>query len=105
MSKNFNYAKLKGFDDLVRFVGMSPTPFLFHVNIGGKHIYFVQIMSLGGGKMVYYAELEQKIKEKYVVFNRYRGEVSFSDQFKSDGQSAHVPIFELEATNVFDEFK
>jgi hypothetical protein len=103
MTKAFNYARLEVFDDLVRFVGMSPTPFLFYIEREGKHVYFVQIMSLGGGKMVYFTELDQKIKEKYVVFNRFRGEVSFNDQFKSDGQSAHIPIFELAETNIFDE--
>ena len=104
MSQELNYAKLRAFNDLVRFVGMSPTPFLFHVAIEGKHVYFVQITSFGGGKMVYYAELEQQIQEKYVVFNRYRGEISYSDQFSSDGQSTHIPIFELERTNIFKEY-
>jgi hypothetical protein len=104
MSQALTYAKLRRFDDLVRFVGMSPTPFLFHVNTSGKHVYFVQITSFGGGKMVYFADLDSRIEEKYVVFNRYRGEITYSDQFSSDGQSAHIPIFELESTNIFKEY-
>ena len=54
--------------------------------------------------MIYYAELEERIKEKYVIFNRFRGEISFSDQFSSDGQSAYIPIFELELTDLFTEY-
>jgi hypothetical protein len=101
MPEHLSYAKLAAFNDLVRFVGMSPNPFLFHVELEGKHLYFIQITSFGGGRMIYYTELEERIQEKYVVFNRFRGEISFSDQFSSSGQSAHIPIFELEKTNLF----
>jgi hypothetical protein len=104
MNRDMSYAKLKAFNDLVRFVGMSSSPFLFHVELEEKHVYFVQIMSFGGGRMIYYAELDERISEKYVVFNRFRGEISFSDQFNSGGQSAHIPIFELEKTNLFTEY-
>ena len=104
MNRDLSYAKLKAFNDLVRFVGMSSSPFLFHVKLEEKHVYFVQIMSFGGGRMIYYAELDERISEKYVVFNRFRGESSFSDQFNSGGQSAHIPIFELEKTNLFTEY-
>lgn len=104
MERELSYAKFKAFDDLVRFVGMSPTPFLFHVELEGRHVYFVQIMGLGGGTMVYYTELDRRIKEKYVVLNRFRGEISFSDQPSSDGQSVPISIFELEKTNIFKEF-
>lgn len=101
MNRDLSYAKLKAFNDLVRFVGMSSSPFLFHVELEGKHVYFIQIMSFGGGRMIYYAELDERISEKYIVFNRFRDEISFSDQFSSSGQSAHIPIFELEKTNLF----
>ena len=104
MNHDMSYAKLKAFNDLVRFVGMSSSPFLFHVELEEKHVYFVQIMSFGGGRMIYYAELDERISEKYVVFNRFRGEISFSDQFNSGGQSAYIPIFELEKTNLFTEY-
>lgn len=103
MNEHLSYAKLKAFNDLVRFVGLSPTPFLFHIELEGKHLYFIQITSFGGGRMIYYSELEERIEEKYVVFNRFRDEISFSDQFSSGGQSAHIPIFELEKTNLFKE--
>jgi hypothetical protein len=104
MNRDLSYAKLKAFNDLVRFVGMSSSPFLFHVELEGKHVYFIQIMSFGGGRMIYYAELEERISEKYIVFNRFRGEISFSDQFSSSGQSAHIPIFELDKTNLFTTY-
>ena len=104
MNRDVSYAKLRAFNDLVRFVGMSSSPFLFHVELEGKHVYFVQMMSFGGGRMIYYAALDKRISERYVVFNRFRDEISFSDQFSSSGQSTHIPIFELETTNLFAEY-
>jgi hypothetical protein len=104
MNRDVSYAKLRAFNDLVRFVGMSSSPFLFHVELEGKHVYFVQMMSFGGGRMIYYAALDKRISERYVVFNRFRDEISFSDQFSSSGQSTPIPIFELETTNLFAEF-
>ena len=103
MSQQINYAKIKSFDDLVRFIGMSPTPFVQHVELNSKHVYFLQILSLGG-KMIYYVELEKKIEGKYVVFNRFRDQVTFSNTFGSDGQSTYIPILELEKTNIFPEY-
>lgn len=105
MAQQLNYAKLKSFDDLIRFVGMSPTPFVQHIAIEGKHVYFVQIMGFGGGRMIYYFERNEKIEEKYIVFNRFRDQVtSFSNTFGSDGQSTYIPILELEKTNIFPEY-
>ncbi len=104
MNHDVSYAKLWDFNDLVRFVGMSSSSFLFHVELEGKHVYFVQMMSFGGGRMIYYAALETRIPERYVVFNRFRDEISFSDQFTSSGQSTHIPIFALETTNLFTKY-
>ncbi len=104
MDDQLIYAKMKTFDDFVRFVGMSPTPFVQYVEIEGKHVYFVALLGFGGGKMVYYFEREKKIDEKYIIFNRFRDQVAFSNNFSSDGQSTYIPILELEKTNVFSEY-
>ena len=104
MDTELYYAKLRVFDDLVKFVGMSPIPFLFHIEIKGKQVYFIQTAGLSGDTTIYYTEIDKKIKEKYVVFNRFRGEVSYSNRFSSDGQSTYIPVFELETTNIFKEY-
>jgi len=104
LTEQLNYAKMKTFDDFIRFVGMSPTPFVQYVEIEGKHVYFVQFMGFGGAKMIYFYEREKKIIEKYIVFNRFRDQVTFSNNFGSDGQSTYIPILELEKTNIFSEY-
>lgn len=104
MSQLINYAKMKSFDDFVRFIIVSSIPFIQYIELNGKHVYFIQIISLGGGKMIYFFERDKKIEEKYVVFNRFRDQVTFSNSFGSDGQSAYIPILELQETNIFPEY-
>ena len=104
MAQQLNYAKMKTFDDFIRFVAISPAPFVQYVEIEGKHVYFLQILGYGGGKMIYYFEREKKIEEKYILFNRFRDQVTFSNNFGSDGQSTYIPILELEKTNIFSEY-
>ena len=104
MSQQSSFAKMKSFDDLARFIVFSQIPFLQYVELNGRHVYFIQIMGLGGGKMIYYYERDRKIEERYVVFNRFRDQLTFSSTFGTDGQSSYVPILELEKTNVFSEY-
>lgn len=101
MSKQINYFEFKSFDDLVRFISISSSPFLLHIVINGKNVYFVQGMSFGGGRMVYYMECDEAIKERYVILNRFKDEVYQSDKLISDGQSACIKILELKRTNIF----
>jgi hypothetical protein len=104
MSLQFGYAKMKSFEDFVRFVTVSTIPFIQYVELAGKHVYFIQILGFGGGRMVYYYEREKKVEEKYVVVNRFRDQLSFSNTFSSDGHSAFIPILELERTNIFPDY-
>jgi len=97
------YIQFKDFSDLVRFITFSPTPFIQYVRVNGHNVYFIQIMGLGE-RMLYYVELDRKIEEKYVVYNRFRDSVSFSSKIESDGQSVCVPILEVERTNIFQEY-
>jgi hypothetical protein len=104
LAQQFNYVEFKALDDLVRFVAGSPKPFLHHIVINGKNIYFVQVVGFGGGRAVYYVEREEKFDGRYIIFNRFRDEVSFSDKLVSDGQSVCVNVLELKRTNIFSEY-
>ena len=103
MSPQFYYAKLKSFSDLVKLIATFPTQLLKHVMMNEKNVYFVHLMGFQGS-MIYYVEMPAKIKEKYVVYNRFKDQVTFSETFRSDGQSAFIPILELETTNIFSEY-
>ena len=96
------YIQFKAFNDFVRFVTLSPTPFIQHLKVNSRDVYFVQI----GFRepVLYYVERESEIAEKYVVYNRFRDIISFSNKFESDGQSIFVPILEVERTNIFPDY-
>ena len=104
MSQNALFAQFEDLGDLVRFSSFSATPFIHHVEIGKKHIYFLQILGMGGRSMIYYVERDEEIKGKYIVFNRFTDETTFSNKFESGGQTVLIPILELKRTNVFSEY-
>lgn len=82
---------------------MSSNPFLQYLELNGKNIYFVQILGFGG-KIVYYCEMKERLKNRYIVFNRFKDEVSYSDELLSGGQSVCIKILELEKTSAFSEY-
>ena len=97
------YIQFKNFNDFVRFLTFSPTPFVHYVKLNGCNVYFLQFATFGIS-MLYYVELEKEIEEKYIIYNRFRDTISYSDKLESDGQSVCVPILEVEKTNVFQEY-
>jgi hypothetical protein len=104
MSQKTVFTKFKSLEDLVRFIAFSPTPFLHHLDMEGRQIYFIQILGLGGAPVIHYVEKKDEVKGKYIVYNRFRDTISFSDKLGSGGQETYIPILEIEYTNVFSEF-
>jgi len=97
------YIQLKNFDDFVRLITLSPTPFIEYVNLDNHNLYFIQIVGISES-VLYYVELDKKIEEKYVLYNRFRDTISFSTKIESDGQNICVPILEVLRTNAFPEY-
>jgi hypothetical protein len=104
LSEKISYIEFNTFDDFVRLISISPSPFLHHIVINGKNVYFIQAIGFGGGRTVYYVECEEPIKERYVILNRFKDEVYPSDKIISDGQNVCIKILELKRTNVFLEY-
>jgi len=96
-----NFAKFKTFDDLVRFVANSQIPFIFTTSVQGKYLYFVHIVLIES--LVYYVETEAPIKERYVVYNRFKDQVTFSDKLEIDPQKVTLPILGVESASVFSD--
>lgn len=94
-----NFAKFKTFDDLVKFVASSQIPFIFVTSVQGKYLYFVHLLLIES--LVYYVEMEAPIKERYVVYNRFKDQVTFSDKLEVDPQKATLPILAVESASVF----
>lgn len=97
-----NFVKFKTFEDFAKFVAISQIPYIHHTTIKGKAIYFVHITLVEG--IVYYVEQDKPIKEKYVLYNRFRDQVGFTDKLEMDPQRATLPILEVETASVFSEY-
>ena len=103
MSQKEKYVKLKSFDDLVKIVASSPAAFFQHIEFEDKHIYFISVMFLDGGSLVYYVKRNDKIDAKYVVFNMISGKVGFSETVSTDTNLKYIPIVEIEKQNILSK--
>ncbi len=96
------YIQFKNFEDLVRLVASSPTPFIQHFKFKDKHAYFVQSILSFIRPLMYVYKDQKSFEKKYVVYNRFKDSVSFSDILGSDGQSVYITILNIENTNLLD---
>ena len=94
------YVAFSNFEDLIKFVAYSPTPFIQHVEVEGKHVYFVHSTLLAGRPIVYYVCLDSKLEKKYVIYNKFNDVISYSDKLETGGQSVTIPILEINDTNL-----
>jgi hypothetical protein len=104
LSEKISYIEFNDFDDLVRLISISPSPFLHHIVINGRNVYFIQAIGFGGGRTIYYKECNDLIKGRYVILNRFKDEVYPSDKIISDGQNVCIKILDLKRTNIFLEY-
>ena len=96
--------RYKRLDDLVKFVGMTPQPFLNHVERDGTHLYFF-MLPFSGGLVVYYVEVDKRLEGEYITINRMSGKFSSSSRPTFDAQSIDLPILEVESTELIESLK
>ena len=65
-----------------------------------RYQYLVLIMAVGAAVRL----LAGEIKDKYIVYNRFRDTISFSSKKESNGQNVSIPILEIERTNIFEKY-
>ena len=97
------YFQFKTFEDFIRLIAVSSRPFVQYTNIEDHNVYFIQLAAFGE-LILYYIERDEKIEEQYVIYNRFRDSISFSNKIESDGQSISIPILEIIRTNIFKEY-
>jgi hypothetical protein len=103
-TKGVTTIRYKRLDDLVKFLSMTPAPFLNHAERDGKHLYF-SALPFSGGIVVYFFSAEKKIEGEYVTFSRMSGAVTSSMKPSFDAQSLDFPVLEVEATDLLDAMK
>ena len=96
--------RYKRLDDLVKFVSMTPQPFLNHVERGGKHLYFF-LLPFSGGLVACYFATDKKVEGEYITLNRMTGKFTASSKPSFDAQSLDLAILEVESTDFIDAMK
>jgi hypothetical protein len=96
--------RYKRLDDLVKFVSMTPQPFLNHIEHDGRHVYFF-LLPFSGGLIISYFAADKKIDGEFITINRMSGRFSASSKPTFDAQSLDLPILEVEATDILDSIR
>lgn len=93
--------KVKSMEDLVNIIVAAQVPLVHHLEIENRHIYFLPFIGVGDLGMMYYIERKEPLKGKYIVYNKFNGEIDTSNKVSSDARLTYVPIIEVESQNAF----
>ncbi|MEM1509011.1 MAG: hypothetical protein QXY49_06915 [Thermofilaceae archaeon] len=91
--------RVKNLRDLVNVAVAVQIPIVHRVELGDKNIYYVPF-PLYDSHTIYYYETDNAIKGKYIVMNRFSGDVYLYNEFTNDSKSIVVPIIEVTEQNV-----
>jgi len=95
--------QLKSLRDLVMLVASSHSMNVIqHVEISGRPLYFI----IGGTlseTFLYYVREEKAVQGKFVVYNTFTGEISFSEKMKTEPNLSSIPLVEIERQEIFTE--
>ena len=100
MSVDVKYVEFKSLDDLIKLLASSPTPIVHHLEVKGKHVYFVSIAFFGTTFTYFFTTMEE-LSGKYIVYHIYKQSTSFSKTFSSDPNERSIPILEVKRQNIF----
>lgn len=90
-----SFVKFRTLNDLIKFVALFDAHFLYHESASGHEIYFIHVLGLVE-EMVYYARQDEAVKEKYVVYDPYRDEVTFTNKLEVNPPKMIFPFLEIE---------
>ena len=94
---------LRSFRDLVMLVASSPSMNVVqHFQSGDRHIYFI----IGGTlseTFLYYVREEKAVPGKFVIYNTFAGEISFSEKLRAEPNLSSIPIIEIESQEIFTD--
>jgi hypothetical protein len=65
-----------------------------HLQSGEAHLYFI----IGGTLreiFLYFIKMEEAANGRFVVYNTYTGEISFSDKIRTDPNLTSIPVVEI----------
>jgi len=86
--------RVKELRDLVSVAVASQVYLLHHVELDGRHIYYVPFPAYDT-HIIYYYESRGKVKGRYVLLNKFTGDVALSDKMANDNRVMVIPVVEV----------
>lgn len=84
--------KVKSVEDLVNVAAASQLTLVHRVTIeGDSNLLFVSLPFYDSAA-IYYCEVNSDLRGKYILFNRFTGEVSLSNEYVSDSKYVLIPV-------------
>jgi len=104
--KKVGMVQIESIKDLVHLIVRLPFQIINHMEIGGKHIYFILLGSgiPGFSTTMYYIILDEKIDANYIVFNSIEDKIKYSKTLEDRrGGIIYIPIINIKKQNLIKE--
>ncbi|MHA1270072.1 MAG: hypothetical protein ACTSPY_09830 [Candidatus Helarchaeota archaeon] len=104
--KKVGLVEIASMKDLVYLIVRLPFQIINHMEMSGKHIYFILLGSglPGISTTMYYIIQDTKIEDTYIVFNSIKDTISYSSSFEERrGGTIYIPIINIKKQNLIKE--
>ncbi len=104
--KKVGLVEIESLKDLVHLIVRLPFQIINHMEINGKHVYFILLGSgiPGVSTTMYYIVMDKKIEDTYIVFNSINDTLTFSSSFEDRrGGTIYIPIINIKKQNLIKE--
>ncbi|MFX1297067.1 MAG: hypothetical protein ACFFD2_19720 [Promethearchaeota archaeon] len=93
--------ELEKLKDLIHIIVNTPLQIINHVEILGKHYYFIILGGFPGfSRFIYYFYQEAPIKENFIIYNNLQDTYEFGDKLETRGGISYLPIIHIKKQNV-----
>ena len=92
--------ELQDLHDLIRLVMNTMTQLILQVDIGGDHLYYVQVGGILGSSHIYFIKRDELIKEPFIVYNKTDDTISFKKKLEMYGNLAYIPIIRIKNQSI-----
>ena len=86
--------RVKSLQDLVNVAIAAQVFILHHVELNGKHVYYLPFPSYDS-HIIYYYESNEEVKGRYILFNKFTGSMEVSDWMSGDSRVLVIPVVEV----------
>ncbi len=93
--------ELDKIDDLIHLIASTPLQFLDHIELAGKHYYFIVLGGFPGfSHLIYYIARDDPINKKYIIYDSLADTFRFGNELERRGGIICLSIINIKKTNI-----